>query len=125
METLETVIGRRSEHFVRIFVSQFGFTEERALRFVELAGSDLMESYRWQAQRLGRGRLSAPENVRDLLSAIHANGIASSLGMPSSEVWSGLRVFVPRVLQLADRYPSAFNAPQGPLGRWSRRQPVA
>jgi hypothetical protein len=37
METLETVLGRRAPHFVRIFVSQFGFSEERAEQFVSLA----------------------------------------------------------------------------------------
>jgi hypothetical protein len=46
--------------------------------------------------------LSAPDNVRELLGTIRANWIADSLGMPPHEVWSGLRVFVPRVLQLAD-----------------------
>ncbi|HUP53041.1 MAG TPA: hypothetical protein VM198_11225 [Longimicrobiales bacterium] len=102
METLETVLGSRAPHFVRIFVSQFGFSEERAERFVELAGSDLIECYRWQADRMDPRELSAPENVRSLLGAIHARRIADSLGIPPAEVWSGLRVFVPRVLQLAD-----------------------
>jgi hypothetical protein len=102
MEALETVLGRRSPHFVRIFVSQFGFSEERAERFVSLAASDLLESYRWRAEDLHPGSLSSPENVRELLSAIRGNRIADSLGMPPAEIWSGLRVFVPRVLQLAD-----------------------
>ena len=33
---------------------------------------------------------------------IRADRIASSLGVPPAEVWSGLRDFVPSVLQLAD-----------------------
>ncbi|HUF76616.1 MAG TPA: hypothetical protein VMM35_10075 [Longimicrobiales bacterium] len=102
METIETVIGRRTPHFVRIFVSQFGFSEERAEQFVSLAGDDLIESYRWRASDMGHRRLSDPESVRELLGAIRGDHIASSLGLPPSEVWSGLRVFVPRVLQLAD-----------------------
>jgi hypothetical protein len=102
MEALETVLGRKSPHFVRIFVSQFGFSEERAERFVTLAASDLLESYRWRAGDLDPGSLSAPETVRELLGAIRGNLIADSLGIPPADVWSGLRVFVPRVLQLAD-----------------------
>jgi hypothetical protein len=106
METLETVIDDRARDFVRLLVSQFGFTEERAEKFVILAGSDLMESYRWRADDIGPGQLSDPENVRELLGAIRGNHIASSLGLPPSDVWSGLRVFVPRVLQLADGRPA-------------------
>jgi hypothetical protein len=102
VETLETVLERRAHHFVRIFVSQFGFTEERAQRFVNLAGSDLIECCRWHERNMGPGGFSAPANVRNLLAVIHARRIADSLGIPSAEVWSGLRVFVPRVLQLAD-----------------------
>ena len=121
METLETVIGRRSEHFVRIFVSQFGFSEDRAELFVRLAGNDLIESYKWQSSRLADEALSDPANVRDLMSTIHANGIASSLGISTSEVWSGLRVFVPRVLQLADgRFAEA---PATPMPAPRRRGP--
>lgn len=102
MDRLETVIGRKSPHFVRIFVSQFGFSEERAEQFVSLAASDLIESYRWRAEDLDPRALSAPENVREILGAIRGNRIADSLGIPRAEAWSGLRVFVPRVLQLAD-----------------------
>lgn len=102
MEPLETVIGRRSSHFVRIFVSQFGFSVERAEAFVTLAGDDLLASYRWRSDELSPGELSAPQNVRELLGAIHGNRIADELGIPRAEAWTGLRVFVPRVLQLAD-----------------------
>lgn len=102
METLETVLGRRAPHFVRIFVSQFGFSEERAEQFVSMAGDDLIASYRWRADHMQASQLSAPENVRELMGTIRAKWIADSLGIPPSEVWSGLRVFVPRVLQLAD-----------------------
>ena len=102
MENLETVLCSKSPHFVRIFVSQFGFSVERAEQFVSLAADDLMESYKWRAGDLDPGALSAPENVRELLGAIRGNLIADWLGMPHAEVWSGLRVFVPRVLQLAD-----------------------
>lgn len=102
MELLESVIGRKSPHFVRLFVSQFGFTVERAEQFVSLAGNDLLESYRWRAEDLDPDSLSKPENVRELLAVIGGNRIADRLGLPRDDVWSGLRVFVPRVLQLAD-----------------------
>jgi hypothetical protein len=106
MERLETVLCSRTQHFVRIFVTQFGFSVDRAKRFVDLAGDDLIECYRWQGQNLLPGEYSHPENVRNIMSVLHARGIADSLGMAPAEVWSGLRVFVPRVLQLADdRHP--------------------
>jgi len=91
---------------VRIFVSQFGFSVEHAEAFVSLASNDLLESYRWRAHDLDPQALSAPENVRELLGSISGNRIADSLGMPRTDVWNGLRVFVPRVLQLADGSPS-------------------
>jgi len=102
METLEIVLVRRAPDLVRVLVSRTGFSRERAERFVILAGTDLLESYRWQADTLDQQSLSAPGNVRDLLSMIRADRIASSLGVPPAEVWSGLRDFVPSVLQLAD-----------------------
>lgn len=102
MDRLETVLGSRAPHFVRILVSQFGFSEEEAHEFVSLASADLIQSYRWRAHDIDAGALSAPENVRELLGTIRGDRIAHSLGLPASEVWSGLRVFVPRVLQLAD-----------------------
>ena len=101
MDRLESVLGRRAP-LVRILVGQFGFSEEDAEEFVSLAGEDLMESYRLRARDMATSELSAPENVRELLGAIRGDRIADSLGIPASEVWSGLRVFVPRVLQLAD-----------------------
>jgi len=102
MDRLETVLGRRATHLAQILVSQLGFSEERAEELVMLAGMDLVESYRWRAQSIAAGQLSAPENVRELLGAIRGDHIADSLGMPASEVWSGLRAIVPRVLELAD-----------------------
>ena len=102
METIETVIGGRAQQFVRLFVSQFGFSVEHAEAFVTLAGNDLLESYRWRADHLAAAELSAPENVREILGVIGGNQIADTLGIPRTAAWSGLRVFVPRVLQLAD-----------------------
>jgi hypothetical protein len=76
---------------------------ELAERFVSLAGPDLLESIEWQMSELDSRRLSAPSTVRDVLSAMGADRIASSLGLPRSDVWMGLRAFVPRALQLAER----------------------
>jgi len=101
MDRLETVLGRRGPHFVRILVSQFGFSEAHAERLVSLAGTDLIESYRSRATEI-HSALSAPESVRELLGTMRGNQIAESLGIPASEVWCGLRVFVPSVLELAD-----------------------
>jgi hypothetical protein len=102
METLEIVLVRSARDLVHVVERRTGFSRESAERFVILAGTDLIESFKWQADALDPNDLSAPNNVRDLLSGIGGNRIASTLGMPPSEVWSGLREFVPSVLRLAD-----------------------
>jgi len=102
MDNLESVLARRATDLVHVVVSRAGFSRERAERFVMLAGTDLLESYRWQADVLDRDHLSAPENVRALLSVSAARHIASTLGVAPAEVWTGLREFVPSVLRLAD-----------------------
>jgi uncharacterized protein YidB (DUF937 family) len=50
-----------------------------------------------------REHLAEPDNVRDILGNMEANQIAQDLGLPQDEVWSALRTFVPRALEIADR----------------------
>jgi hypothetical protein len=103
METLEIVLAERTREFVDVLVRASGFRPDRAVQFVNVAGTDLIESVRWQWGDSRPETWSSPGTVRDVLSVIPAGRIASRLGMPQQHVWLGLRTFVPRVLQMADR----------------------
>jgi hypothetical protein len=103
MNTLEIVLSERTRDFVDVLVRTSGFRPDRAEHFVREAGTDLIESVRWHWGDSKPETWSAPGNVRDVLSVIHADRIASRLDMPRQRVWVGLRAFVPRALQMADR----------------------
>ena len=83
MQTLETVLGLRRRELVQALEGRAGMSGELAERFVSLAGPDLLESIEWQVSELDSRRLSAPATVRDVLSAMGADRIASSLGSPA------------------------------------------
>lgn len=102
MESLQSVLGQGTHDFVHHLVDLPGLSQERAERFVELAGSDLIECIEWQLPNLRGRKLSAPGTVRDVLSVIHARRLASALEMPQADVWAALRAFVPRFLQMAE-----------------------
>jgi hypothetical protein len=102
MRRLETVLGDRRTDLVQVLVRCDGLTRTHAERFVALAGDELLESYAWHCGGHAPRHLAEPAMVRDVLSTMGANRIASSLGISRSEVWDSLRAFVPRVLCLAD-----------------------
>ncbi len=103
MERLQHVLKHRSEDLVHVLVRRGGYEPRTARRFVAVAGPDLLESWQWQVSQLDLENLPTWSNVQLLLGAIHATVIASELGIPRSEVWNGLRTFVPQVLLMADR----------------------
>jgi polyhydroxyalkanoate synthesis regulator phasin len=107
MQRLETVLGERKPDLVQVLVRRGGLTPERAERFVALAGDDLIESFEWQHRELESRPLAEPSTARDVLSAMAANRIASSLGLSRSQVWEGLRALVPSVLCLAEHDEAA------------------
>jgi hypothetical protein len=117
MTAMGFVLGRRHPELVDTLVRQAAFSPEQADRFAALARSELVESIEWQ--RLRPTDLTKPSAVRDVLSTMHSGRIASALGMPRSEVWAGLRAFVPRALELADR---EARASQWRLAAWPVRQ---
>lgn len=84
-----------------------GIQEAAARRFVQVAGAELVESFRWQRAALDVDHLSDAKNARDLLSAVGAGRIAADVGISRTEVWKGLRAFVPSVLQWAEVQRSA------------------
>ena len=102
VKSLETVLALRTFELVELVAHGAGLTEERAERFVALAGSDLLASFRWQARDLALRSLGTPSTARDVLSTMRADRIASQLGMSSSDVWVGLRELVPHVLSMAE-----------------------
>lgn len=120
MEHLQRVLEERSGDITAHVVRRQGFSPETAGRFVQEAGPDLLESWRWQASSLQVEDLATWSNVQRLLGGMHANALARALGMPPAEVWQALRVFVPKVLLLARRSTLSV-APQSPLRR--RRPP--
>jgi hypothetical protein len=123
MERLRSVLAQKSAYLARVIEVQAGIEESVARRFVQIAGADLIESYCWQKPELELRDLADPCNTRDLLSGAYAGHIAHELGLPRSQVWAALRLFVPRVLQLANITVSASDRspPSMTLAlRWSR-----
>lgn len=103
MERLQLILEYRVRDLVNVLVRRAGLDPETAERFVSAAGADLLESWRWQSSEIDVTHLPTWSNVQRLLGGIHANAIAFDLGMPPSEVWTGLRTFVPQLLLMADR----------------------
>jgi hypothetical protein len=121
MDRLQTVLGRRSGYLARALEVQAGLQEPLATRFVQIAGADLIESYRWQRKDIEQRDLADPCIARDLLSGAYAARIADQVGLSRSQVWDALRAFVPAVLQLASAASRSESPPSMSLAhRWSR-----
>lgn len=101
MDLLRSVLQERAADLASELTAKAGFTAEEAKRFVPEAGTDLIESWRWQADELDTKDVAADANVRKLLRGIGAKRIASRVGLTAEATWSGLRAFVPKVMQLA------------------------
>jgi hypothetical protein len=121
MDRLRNVLGRQSGYLARALEVHAGLEEPLATRFVQIAGADLIESYRWQKKDIEERDLDDPCNARDLLSGAYAAHIADQVGLSRSQVWDALRAFVPRVLQLASAASRSDAPPSMWLAhRWSR-----
>lgn len=113
MERVQLVLEYRTRELVDALVRRTGLDPDIAERFVEAAGTDLIESWRWQASQLEAAHLPTWSNAQRLLGGMNATAIAFDLGMPPSEVWSRLRTFVPQVLLMANS-PSRGSAHRRP-----------
>jgi len=121
MDRLRTVLGRKSGYLARAIEVHAGLEEPLARRFVQIAGADLIESYRWQEADIEERDLADPSNARDLLSGAYAAHIADEVGLSRPQVWDALRAFVPRVLQLASAASRSETPPSMAVPhRWSR-----
>jgi len=123
MERLASVLGQKSAYLARVIEVHVGIEHSVAMRFVQIAGADLIESYSWQRSELDLRDLSDPCNARDILSGAYAGHIAHELGISRSQVWAALRLFVPRVLLLANVTVSRSETLPASMGlalRWSR-----
>ena len=109
MEALQRVLASRMGYLARVLERRVGIQEAAARRFVQVAGAELIESFRWQRAALNADHLSDAKNARDLLSGVGAGRIATDVGIPRTEVWKGLRAFVPSVLQLAEAHRSGVS----------------
>jgi hypothetical protein len=101
MERLHGVLAERTDDLAGMLTGLRGYDRQVAKRFVTVAGADLIHSFVWQSSELDTGDLAALSNVTRLLGGMHAGRIARALGIPVTDVWSGLRAFVPEVLSLA------------------------
>ena len=129
MDVLQSVLGQRTGDIASVLESQAGIRGTVARRFVLVAGAELLDSYNWQKVDLDPEDLSEPRNVRDLLSAISAHRIASAVELPVTDVWQGLRTFVPCCMQLAESHRRGTSMSQarrpGVASRGPRRTPSA
>jgi hypothetical protein len=117
MEALRQVIEENSRDLAGAVRAGAGVHASVALRFVSVAGADLIGSYDWLEADLDLEQLSAPRNVRALMGALNAQHIARELGMPVSIVWEGLRAFVPSVVRLVDDGRAVRTKPTGHASR--------
>lgn len=101
MDLLRSVLEKKAVDLESALTKKAGFTAEEARRFVPEAGTDLIESWHWQAGELDTEDVAAESNVRQLLRGIGAKRIASRVGLTADATWHGLRAFVPMVMQLA------------------------
>ncbi|MDH3206277.1 MAG: hypothetical protein OEO79_06675 [Gemmatimonadota bacterium] len=107
MKSLETVLGEKKLELVHTLVRDDTFGIDNAERFIALAGPELIKAIEWQLPDVATKSLVARSTIRDVLSAMNADRIASTLGIPSSEAWTGLRTLVPHVLHLAEETADA------------------
>ena len=101
MDLLRSVLEKRAVDLASALTARAGLTREEAERFVPEAGTDLIESWRWQASKLDEEDVAAESNVQELLRGIGAKRIASKVGLTAEATWSGLRAFVPLVMRFA------------------------
>ena len=102
MTPLETVLGDKRLELVRTLVHGSAFRIDNAERFVALAGPELIKALEWQVPDVEARSLATRSTIRDVLSVMNGNRIASTLGIPNSKAWTGLRALVPHALHLAD-----------------------
>jgi len=101
MDQLRGVLRRRRNELVSLLVLREGFDIVTATRFVTVAGDDLLECCSWRSAEPEAAELTEDDRIRELLGFIHANRIASHVGIPTPQVWQGLRTLVPSVVRLA------------------------
>lgn len=120
MDLLRSVLEKKAVDLESALTAKAGLTAEEARRFVPEAGTDLIESWRWQANELDTEDVAAASNVRALLRGIGAKRIASRVGLTAEATWNGLRAFVPMVMELArdglDRSGGGEREPRGEPG---------
>jgi len=116
MDLLRSVLEERAVDLASELTARAGLTREEAERFVPEAGTDLIESWRWQANKLDEEDVAAESNVQELLRGIGAKRIASKVGLTAEATWSGLRAFVPLVMRFAGEGAGPRTGGGGPEG---------
>ena len=97
MTSIERVLDEHAEDFAE-GLTDVGFSDVEARRFVEEAGPALVRSYRWHAA--STGVLPATrDDAREVLGGMPGRALAHKMGLPEQKAWDGLRHLVPAVLR--------------------------
>jgi hypothetical protein len=97
MTSIEQVLDDRAKDFAHA-LTDVGFSDVEAERFVEEAGPALVRSYRWHTASLGAMPFTR-EDAREVLGGMPGRALAHKVGLPEQKTWDGLRHFVPAVLR--------------------------
>ena len=106
MDPLERVLHEHGESLADQLARTMGLSEAQAEIFLREAGSALIDSWRWQADRMGAESVCSEDGVRDLLSGISGRRLAPRVGLTSERTWEGLRTLVPAVLRASVSRPA-------------------
>lgn len=97
MDRLERLLHERSEQLVSRVVGDAGMSRDEAAALLKAAATDLVESYRWQAESWADTGDHLAQ-AREVLAVMNARKIAPRAGLSSERTWAGLRSLVPAVL---------------------------
>lgn len=107
MELLERALHEHGERLAGQLADAVGLSPEQAELFLREAGPALVDSWRWQADRLGADGAPSEDGARDLLAGISGRRLAPRVGLTSERTWEGLRALVPAVLRASFAMPEA------------------
>lgn len=109
MDLLERALREHGDSLTHQLADTVGLSRREAEVFLREAGSALLDSWRWQSDRLGGDPVRSKDGVRDLLAGISGRRLAPRVGLSSERTWEGLRALVPAVVRA-----TAASMPQAP-----------
>jgi hypothetical protein len=107
MDLIERALSEHGASLAGQLADVVGLTRQEAEVFLREAGPALIDSWRWQADRMGADVVHSQDGVRDLLAGISGRRLAPRVGLTSERTWEGLRVLVPAVVRASVSTPGA------------------